>query len=97
MIDYDYIMKLITEFQAKGPSKSSMSREQLIGLIAADSKFIDERNLITEYVRSLKAGEGLDKDAIRAGYHRFKEEKHGAELAAAAHKHGLPPEHPILR
>ena len=27
-----------------------MSREQLIGLIAADSKFIDERDNITEYV-----------------------------------------------
>lgn len=38
VIDYDYIMKLITEFQAKGPARSRMSREQLIGLIAADSR-----------------------------------------------------------
>ena len=29
-----------------------MSREQLIGLIAADAKFIDERDDITEYVRA---------------------------------------------
>ena len=42
-----------------------MSREQLIGLIAADSKFLDERDAITEYVRGLKAGEGLDEAAIR--------------------------------
>src|SRR6185437_13060040 len=80
-IDYDYIMKLITEFQAKGPTKSTMSREQLIGLIAADSKFIDERDAITEYVRGLKAGQGLDEAAIRAGYQRFKEEKNAAEIA----------------
>ena len=92
MIDYDYIMKLITDFQAKGPTKSTMSREQLIGLIAADSKFLDERDTITEYVRGLKAGEGLDEAAIRAGYQRFKDEKHAAELAAAAQKHGLEPE-----
>ncbi|MHB1033927.1 MAG: type I restriction endonuclease subunit R [Pirellulales bacterium] len=92
LIDYDYIMKLITDFQAKGPTTSTMSREQLIGLIAADSKFLDERDAITEYVRGLKAGEGLDEAAIRAGYQRFKDKKHAAELAAAAHKHGLAPD-----
>jgi type I restriction enzyme R subunit len=90
VIDYDYIMRLITDFQAKPGGKATMSREQLIGLIAADSKFIDERDAITEYVRGLKAGEGLDEAAIRAGYQRFKDQKHAAELAAAAHKHGLP-------
>ena len=89
MIDYDYIMKLIADFSGKPPGKQSMTREQLIGLIAADSKFLDEREEITEYVRSLKAGEGLDEAAIRAGYQRFKDQKHAAELAAAAHKHGL--------
>ncbi len=92
VIDYDYIMKLITDFQAQPGGKAAMSREQLIGLIAADSKFIDERDAITEYVRGLKAGEGLDEAAIRTGYQRFKDEKHAAELAAAAHTHGLPPE-----
>ena len=92
MIDYDYIMKLITDFQAKPAGKATMSREQLIGLIAADSKFLDERDTITEYVRGLKAGEGLDEAAIRAGYQRFKDEKHAAELADAALKHGLAPE-----
>ena len=92
MIDYDYIMKLITDFQAKPSGKATMSREQLIGLIAADSKFIDERELITEYVRGLNAGEGLDESAIRTGYQRFKDQKHAAELTATAHNHGLPPE-----
>lgn len=91
MIDYDYIMKLITDFQAKPGGKATMSREQLIGLIAADSKFIDERDAITEYVLGLKAGEGLDEAAIRAGYHRFKDQKHAAEVAAVAHQHGLTP------
>jgi type I restriction enzyme R subunit len=92
MIDYDYIMKLITDFQAKPAGKATMSREQLIGLIAADSKFIDERETITEYVRGLKAGEGLDEAAIRDGYQRFKDEKHAAEVAAAAREHGLAPD-----
>jgi type I restriction enzyme R subunit len=89
-IDYDYIMKLIADFSAKKPGKATMSREQLVGLIAADSKFIDERHDITEYVMSLKAGEGLDESAIRAGYQQFKAVKAVRELADLSAKHGLP-------
>src|SRR5262245_6514865 len=83
-------MKLIADFSAKKPGKAAMSREELIGLIAADSKFIDERDDITEYVMSLKAGEGLDESAIRAGYQEFKAAKAVRELADLATKHGLP-------
>jgi type I restriction enzyme, R subunit len=89
-IDYDYIMKLIADFSTKKPGRTAMSRKQLIGLIAADSKFIDERDDITEYVMGLVAGEGLDEAAIRAGYLQFKAEKAARELAALAAKHGLP-------
>ncbi|HKV97886.1 MAG TPA: type I restriction endonuclease subunit R [Gammaproteobacteria bacterium] len=88
-IDYDYIMKLIADFSAMKPGKATMSREQLIGLIAADSKFMDEREDITEYVRGLKVGEGLGEDAIRAGYLRFKQAKAARELVAVSEKHGL--------
>lgn len=89
-IDYDYIMKLIADFSTKKPGKATMSRDELIGLIGADSKFIDERDDITEYVRGLKAGEGLNEAAIRAGYQRFKDEKAAHELTELSTKHGLP-------
>ncbi|ODV25798.1 MAG: DEAD/DEAH box helicase [Rhodanobacter sp. SCN 68-63] len=89
-IDYDYIMKLIADYSAKAPGKASMSREQLIGLIASDAKFMDEREDISEYVRGLKAGEGLDEAAIRAGYRQFKTEKAAKDMAMLSDKHGLP-------
>ena len=89
-IDYDYIMKLIADYSAKAPGKASMSREQLIGLIASDAKFMDEREDISEYVRGLKAGEGLDEAAIRAGYRQFKTDKTAKEMAALSATHGLP-------
>ena len=89
-IDYDYIMKLIADFSAQKPGKAAMSRDELIGLITADSKFIDERDDITEYVRSLKAGQGLHEAAIRAGYQQFKDAKNARELAELSAKHGLP-------
>ncbi|HHR0179043.1 type I restriction endonuclease subunit R [Pseudomonas aeruginosa] len=89
-IDYDYIMRLIADFSTKKPGKATMSREQLASLIASDAKFIDERDDITEYVMSLKAGEGLDERAIRAGYQQFKAVKAARELTELAAKHGLP-------
>ncbi|HAT1553090.1 TPA: type I restriction endonuclease subunit R [Aeromonas hydrophila] len=88
-IDYDYIMKLIADFSTKRPGKASMSREQLVSLIASDAKFIEERDDITEYVMSLKAGEGLDERAIRTGYLQFKAVKAARELAELAARHGL--------
>lgn len=88
-IDYDYIMKLIADFSTRKPGKATMSREQLVGLIAADSKFIDERDDISEFVMSLKAGEGLDESAIRAGYQQFKATKAARELVELAAKHGM--------
>jgi type I restriction enzyme R subunit len=91
VIDYDYIMALIAKFSEKGPVKSKMTREQLIGLISSDAKFMDEREDIAAYIGTLKAGEGLSETAIRDGYTRFKAEKNAAELAAIAQRHGLTP------
>ena len=53
VIDYDYIMGLIARYSAKGPGKSKMTREELIGLISADAKFIHERDDIATCLSSL--------------------------------------------
>jgi len=89
VIDYDYIMGLIAKFSAKEPGKARMTREELIGLISADAKFMNERDDIAEYIATLKAGEGLSESAIRDGYIRFKSNKSALELAAIAAQHGL--------
>ena len=89
VIDYDYIMGLISRFSQQGPGKQKMSREQLVGLIQSDAKFMNEREDIAEYIATLKVGEGLDETAIRTGYTRFKAGKDAAELAAIAARHGI--------
>ncbi|WP_449123807.1 type I restriction endonuclease subunit R [Pseudomonas viridiflava] len=92
VIDYDYIMGLMSRFSQQEPSRQKMSREQLIGLIQADAKFINERDDITAYIATLKAGEGLSESTIREGYSQFKQHKDAAELAAIATKHRLAPD-----
>ncbi|WP_448784983.1 type I restriction endonuclease subunit R [Brucella intermedia] len=89
VIDYDYIMGLIARYSEATPGKQKMSREELIGLIQSDAKFMDEREDIAAYINTLKAGEGLSEKAIREGYSRFKAEKNAVELAEIAGKHGL--------
>lgn len=89
VIDYDYIMGLIARYSEATPGKQKMSREQLIGLIQSDAKFMDEREDIAAYIATLKAGEGLSEKVIRDGYSRFKAQKNAAELAGVAGRHGL--------
>ncbi|MGY8604655.1 type I restriction endonuclease subunit R [Gluconobacter cerinus] len=89
VIDYDYIMGLIARYSESTPGKQKMSRDELIGLIQSDAKFMDERGDIAAYIATLKAGEGLSEKIIREGYSRFKAEKDAAELADIADKHGL--------
>lgn len=88
VIDYDYIMGLMSRF-TQSAGKYKMTKDELIGIIAADAKFMNERDDIAAYINTLKAGEGLSETAIREGYIRFKKERDGAELAAIATRHGL--------
>ncbi len=88
-IDYDYIMELIAKYSNEDPKKRTTSREQLIELIRSDAKFLDEQEEITEYVRSLREGEGLNKSEIHAGYQLFKVEKQAKQIDDLARAHGL--------
>jgi type I restriction enzyme, R subunit len=91
VIDYDYIVSLMSRFSSQAPGKQKMSREELIGIISADAKFINERDDIAAYIATLKVGEGLSVPAIHEGYVRFKKQKDSAELSAMAAHHGLAP------
>ena len=89
VIDYDYIMGLIARYTQQTPDKLKLDRDQLIGLIQSDAKFLDEREDIAEYIRSLTVNQPLDEKEIRAGYDRFKADKETRELAIIANKHEL--------
>ncbi len=89
MIDYDYIMGLISRYTQGKPGKQKMTREELIGLIGADAKFIDEREDIAAYIHTLKTGEGLSVREIEESYGAFKAEKFAGQLSEVAEKHGL--------
>ena len=89
VIDYDYIMSLIADYSQQQPGKQKMTRAQLIGLIQSDAKFLDDREEIAAYIDTLIVGEGLNEQAIRNGFEKFKAEKNAKALSAIADKHQL--------
>lgn len=90
VIDYDYIMGLIAKYTQNEPNKpQKMSREELINILCSNSNFIDEREDIISYIKSLQAGVVLDEKEIKQGYIRYKEQKNNAEIERIANKFTL--------
>jgi type I restriction enzyme R subunit len=92
LIDYDYIMRLITRFSQAAPQRQKMTREELMRLLASSARLMDERDDLEAYVATLTEGQGLSEDDIRKGYERFKAARQAAELARIAKAHDLPAE-----
>ena len=89
MIDYDYIMGLIANFSQAKPGKKTLTRNQLINLLSANSNLMEERDDIIAYINTLEAGKGLSEESIRKGYQNFKAQKAEDELTDMAERHGL--------
>lgn len=91
MIDYDYIMSLLAKADAVKPEKESLTKEQLIGQIASDAKFMGELADITEYINSLQLGRGRSVEEIKAGFGTFKAQKSARQVAEIAARFGIEP------
>jgi type I restriction enzyme R subunit len=89
LIDYDYIMGLIAHYSRAAPKKQKMTRAQLVSLLSANARFMDQRKEMIAYINTLQEGEGLSEKEIRNGYETFKAEQNSKELTAIAEKHGL--------
>src|SRR5690625_370519 len=86
-IDYDYIMRLLEKDSHLTPDKQKRNREQILAMLAADAKFIDEMEDLREYIYGLPLGEALTEDHIRKGFERFKDEKKTRVLTELAARH----------
>jgi type I restriction enzyme, R subunit len=76
----------------RGPAQQMMSRREAINsLIAADAKFMDEREDLTAYFNTLEAGKALSEQDIHQGYQAFKAAKKAHELASLAKTYALEP------
>lgn len=90
IIDHDYIVQLLAKDSHLTPEKQKINREQVLAILAADTKFIDEIDDLREYINALPLGEALTEDDIRKGYARFKDEKKTRVLTDLAARHQIP-------
>jgi len=89
VIDYDYIMSLIAKYTGTSTDKQKMNKEQLIGLIESDAKFMGEAEDIKAYIETLKMGEVRNEDEIKIGYELFKAKKSSNKIDEIAINYGL--------
>ena len=88
IIDHDYIMKLVSEYTRTDSGKIETTRQELVGLIAADAKF-DDREDIEAYINELEVGVYRNVDEIRKGLENHKSEKNFAKLNEIAKENGI--------
>ncbi len=88
VVDYDFIMGLIARYTGKS-KKQKMTKEELIGIIDSDAKFIDDKEDIRAYIDTLELGSGLNEEEIKKGYEDFKSKLSNARLDEIAIKHNI--------
>ncbi len=93
VIDYDYIMNLVSDNLQMKPSKQKMTKHEIISLLSATANMMEEQDDLTDYINSLDWNIGQDVDKLRNGYQVFKNEKNNEALAKIAQNHGLQTNH----
>jgi type I restriction enzyme R subunit len=88
VVDYDFIMGLIARY-TQNSKKQKMTKEELLGIIESDAKFVDEKEDIRAYIDTLAQGCGLNEDEIKKGYEVFKANISALRLDAIAINHGI--------
>lgn len=89
IIDYDYIMGLISKYTQSEPKKQKMNKQQLVDLLCSSSNLMDEREDIIAYINTLKIGEALNEQEIKNGYQKFKADKNANAILFIAEKYGI--------
>lgn len=90
VIDYDYIMNLTAENLGKKPSKQKMTKDQVKGLLKSNANLMAQEEDLSDFIDQLDWSVGQSADELKNNFDKFIDDKYNKELAAIAHKHGLP-------
>lgn len=91
MIDYDYIMGLISRFTNQTPSQQTLTKEELVRLVASHSNLIEEQEDILDYINQLEVINGLTVNEVGESYQQFKEQKMQRRIEEIALRYGITP------
>lgn len=92
MIDYDYILGLISRFTNQTPSQQTLTKEELVRLVASHSNLMEEQEDILEYINQLEVVNGLTINEVSESYQQFKNRKMRQRIEVIAQRYGIIPE-----
>lgn len=92
MIDYDYILGLISRFTNQTPSQQTLTKEELVRLVASHSNLMEEHEDILEYINQLEVVNGLTINEVSESYQQFKNRKMRQRIEVIAQRYGIIPE-----
>ena len=88
VIDYDYIMHLISLY-TRPTQKQKMTKEQLLSILTSSTEVADEKEYISAYIDSLPLGTAMSDQEVKAGYQTFKEKMINETFATIAENYGV--------
>lgn len=91
MIDYDYIMGLISRFTNQTPSQQELTKEELVRLVASHSNLMEEQEDILDYINQLEVVNGLTVNEVSESYQQFKNRKMRRRIEEIALRYGIIP------
>lgn len=92
MIDYDYIMGLISRFTNQTPSQQELTKEELVRLVASHSNLMEEQEDILDYINQLEVVNGLTVNEVSESYQQFKNRKMRRRIEEIALRYEIVPE-----
>ena len=89
IIDYDYIMSLISKITGQNVEKVKAAKEDIIKLLSSTTSMLDEQEDLKEYINLLTYNKPLSEKELKENYNKFKEKKNNKKINAIAKKHGI--------
>lgn len=92
IIDYDYIMGLISRLTNQTPSQQELTKEELVRLVASHSNLMEEQEDILDYINQLEVVNGLTVNEVSESYQQFKNRKTRRRIEEIALRYEIVPE-----
>jgi len=90
LVDYDYIMRLLSRYTQNRFEKVKITKEQLLDILSSSVDLMNERDYLKSFIEEeLQKGSGLSEDEIRERYKEYKDRRFNGQIADIAQEYGI--------
>lgn len=90
LVDYDYIMKLLSKYTQTKFEKVKITKEQLFEVLSSSVDLMNEREYLKAFIEEeLEKGSGMSEAQIRERYQAFKDKRFSQQIVSIALEYGI--------